>query len=263
MGRRWIKEKKKEYYYRKAKKEDYRSRASYKLKQLNRKFSIIEKGDNVLELGAAPGGWSQVALEMVGGKGFVVGIDLQRIEPFYAPNIKTIKGDFTQEEILLKVTEIFPKYDVLISDASPDISGVWDIDHFCSVELCRYALKLAHRFLKVDGNFLVKVFQGREVDDFVEEVRDHFTFVKMSKPRASRDQSAEIYVIAKGFLQAPFKRGDIIEIEIADIGKQGDGFGHYLGYKVFIKGTNKGEKIKAKVKKIHPRFATGEKIDTI
>lgn len=189
---------KKDYYYRKAKKERYRSRAAFKLKQLNEKFRIVKKGDVVLDLGAAPGGWMQVLREIVAEEGFVLGVDLDDIKPFKFENIKAIKGDFTKDEVAGEIKKIIDSADVVVSDASPDISGVWDVDHFRSVELSRSALSIARDILKPGGNFLVKVFQGGETEDFFREVKGTFSYTKRTKPRASRDQSSEIYIVAKG-----------------------------------------------------------------
>lgn len=198
MGRRWIKEKKREYYYRKAKAEQYRSRAAFKLKQLNEKFSVVKRGDYVLDLGAAPGGWMQVAGDIVGKEGFVLGVDLQRIKEFEEPKLKALQGDFTAKETLEKIKALLPRCDAIISDASPDISGVWDIDHVRSVELCRSVLAIARGLLAPKGNLLIKIFQGELISEFVSEVKKEFEFVKLTKPKASRAQSAEMYLVAKG-----------------------------------------------------------------
>jgi len=189
----------KDYYYRKAKKEKYRSRAAFKLKQLNRKFKIIKKGDVVLDLGAAPGGWMQVLREIVTEKGLVLGVDLKNIKPLKFENVKTIKGDFTKNEVIDEIKETVRSADAVVSDASPDISGVWDIDHFRSVELSRNALSIARDTLKPGGNFLVKIFQGGETEEFFKEVKETFSYTKRTKPKASRGQSSEIYIAAKGF----------------------------------------------------------------
>lgn len=189
---------KKDYYYRKAKKERYRSRAAFKLKQLNEKFRIVKKGGTVLDLGAAPGGWMQVLREIVADEGLVLGVDLDDIRPFKFENIKAIKGDFTKDEVAGEIKKIIDSADAVVSDASPDISGVWDVDHFRSVELSRSALSIARDILKPGGNFLVKVFQGGETEDFFREVKGTFSYTKRTKPRASRDQSSEIYIVAKG-----------------------------------------------------------------
>lgn len=198
MGRRWMKERKREYYYRKAKEERYRSRATYKLKQLNKRFGLIKKDDRVLDLGAAPGGWMQVSREIVGDNGFVLGVDLEEIKPFEYENMKSIQGDFTAEEVLEEIKNLMPEADVIISDASPGISGVWTIDHLRSVELCERALEIAEETLKPKGNMLLKIFQGEETRRFFERVAKSFSRVKMTKPEASRGESAEMYIVAKG-----------------------------------------------------------------
>lgn len=200
MGRRWQLERRRDYYYRQAKLESYRSRASYKLKQLNQRYHLLRRGDVVVDLGAAPGGWMQVALEAVGGTGFVLGVDLQRIEEFPNKNAVTMAADFTDPAVVEKIREKLPRpADVVISDASPSISGVWDLDQARSAELVKSALVVAERVLVPGGNFLAKVFQGALMDDLLKQIKEKFEFVKISKPQASRKGSAEVYIIGKGF----------------------------------------------------------------
>ena len=199
MGKRWIRDRKKDHYYRKAKAEHYRSRAAFKLKQLNKKFKLMRRGDRVSDLGASPGGWIQAAREIVGEEGFVLGVDLTQIEEFPFDNVQTLEGDFTKKATLLEIKEIMPAADVVISDASPDISGVWNIDQFRSVELCYSVLEICEDVLKPKGNLLVKVFQGEAVSKFMAEVKDSFSYTKTTKPRASRSRSAEVYVVGKGY----------------------------------------------------------------
>lgn len=199
MGRRWLRDKKKDYYYRRAKAEKYRSRAAFKLRQLNKKFRLIKKGDFVVDLGAAPGGWMQVSREIVGDRGFVLGVDIARIEPFPEDNVAIIRGDFTSPEVVEEIKEAVDMADVIISDASPDISGVWSIDHFRSLELATQALELCKDILRPGGNFLVKVFQGEGLEEFIGAVRKNFGYVKVTKPKASRSRSAEVYIIGKNF----------------------------------------------------------------
>lgn len=199
MGKRWQRDKKRDYYYKKAKAESYRSRAAFKLKQLNRKFGLIRKGDIVVDLGASPGGWMQVAREIVGEKGYVLGVDIAGIEEFPFENVGRIRGDFTSKAIIEEIKGAVKQAGVVISDASPDISGVWDIDHFRSIELCNHALALCREILRPGGNFLVKVFQGEALEDFIKDVKKEFSYVKVTKPRASRSKSSEVYVIGKGY----------------------------------------------------------------
>ncbi|MGQ9787836.1 MAG: RlmE family RNA methyltransferase [Candidatus Hadarchaeaceae archaeon] len=200
MGRRWQLERRRDYYYRQAKLERYRSRASFKLKQLHRRYHLMRCGDVVVDLGAAPGGWMQVALKAVGDGGFVLGVDLQRIEKFPNKNAATMVADFTDPAVREKIREKLPRpADVVISDASPSISGIWDLDQARSAELVKAALAVANGVLIPGGNFLAKVFQGALMEDILKLIKDSFDFVKISKPQASRKGSAEAYIIGKGF----------------------------------------------------------------
>ncbi|WP_017980937.1 RlmE family RNA methyltransferase [Methanocaldococcus villosus] len=214
---KWIKKRKRDLYYKLAKKLNYRSRASFKLMQLNEKFNIIKPGNVVLDLGCAPGGWMQVAREIVGEEGFVIGIDLQKVKPFKYNNVIAIKGDFTLEENLKKIKELIPnedkKVDVVISDASPNISGYWDFDHARSIDLCKTALQIATEMLKERGNFLAKVFYGDMVNDYKKLVEKYFERVYLSKPRASRKESSEIYIIAKRYTGRVWEEEDKIKRE--------------------------------------------------
>ncbi len=182
-----------DYFYRKAKEEGYRSRAAFKLKQINQRFNIIKKGDTVVDLGAAPGGWLQVAKELSGGK--VVGVDILPIEEI--EGVETIKGDIRLESTVEKIREKIKKKgaDVVICDAAPNLSGNWSYDHARSIALATSALECARKLLKHEGKFVVKVFMGDMFPDFLSKVRQHFVKVQAFSPEASRKQSAEIYVI--------------------------------------------------------------------
>jgi len=183
-----------------AKRVGYRSRAAFKLRQLDRRYGLLRRGNVVVDLGAAPGGWLQVARERVGDGGFVLGVDLQPIVKLPYDNVATLVTDVTDEAAPEAIRKKLPRAaHVVLSDASPKISGVWDVDHARSVELARAALAIASAILAPDGKLLVKVFQGEMFNDFVSEVQGKFDFVKISKPAASRKGSAEVYVIAKGF----------------------------------------------------------------
>ncbi|AIY89699.1 RlmE family RNA methyltransferase [Geoglobus acetivorans] len=183
-----------DHYYWRAKKEGYRSRAAYKLKQMNAKFGLIKPGYWVLDLGASPGGWSQVAAELGAS---VVAIDLSPMKDI--EGVTFIQGDMTSEETWEKIREIRDRFDVVISDASPKITGHWDIDHYRSVELVEAAFTIAKKFLKPGGNFVVKMFQGEETPKLFAEFKKHFRFKKLHSPPASRKRSSEIYFIGKGF----------------------------------------------------------------
>ena len=197
---KWKSEHDREHYYKKAKKERYRSRASFKLLQLNNKFKIIKEGFKVLDLGAAPGGWSQVALELVGDDGLVLAVDLQRIKKFENENFHFIKGDFTQKETINRIYETLDnKADVIISDASPKLSGIKDIDHLISIELAETVLNIAGEILKPGGNIIIKAFQGAEYKNLLQKIKKMFRLVKTTKPQSSKQKSSEMYIVAKGF----------------------------------------------------------------
>lgn len=196
MGSRWQVEKKKDPYYKRSKEQDYRSRASFKLSQLDKKYKIIKKGTAVVDLGAAPGGWSQVALEKVGEEGIVLGVDLQKIKPFPEKNFHFIRGDFTTPEIQEKIIDIIDgKADVVISDASPQLSGIKDVDHLRSIDLSNSVIEIADNILEKNGNLLIKVFQGEEYKNLIESLRKKFKILKTTKPASSRKKSSEMYVI--------------------------------------------------------------------
>lgn len=184
-----------DYFYKKAKREGYRTRASYKLKQINKRFNVIGRDDNVLDLGAAPGGWLQVAKEL--SDGIIFGVDLLKIEEI--PGVKTIRGDITSESIISKIGLDIETVDVIISDASPNLSGNWSYDHARSIELSSCALKVAETFLKPEGNLVVKVFQGDLYEEFLGTIRKRFSYVRAYTPEASRKKSAEIYLVCKKY----------------------------------------------------------------
>ena len=188
--------KRQDFYYRKAKFEGYRSRASYKLLQIQERYRIFQKGDIVVDLGAAPGGWLQVIRQL---DATAIAVDLQQIAPL--EGVTFIRADITSPEIVIeRIQGIVGQVNVVVSDAAPNLSGVWSLDHARSIDLSSGALKIATGVLKTGGNFVVKVFQGDLFDTFTREVRTHFGFVKAFNPQASRKQSAEIYIVAKRFV---------------------------------------------------------------
>ncbi len=190
----------KDAFYRKAKKEGYRSRAAYKLLELSRRFQIIKPGDRVVDLGSAPGGWLQVASQLAGEKGKVIGIDTEAVEPLNQPNIVLIQGDITSEENLKRIKDLLGNSaDCVISDVSPRLSGIRDADLSRSQELNRSSLNVACQLLKPGGNFLVKVFMGEELKKFFLEVEKFFLSVQRTRPEATRKGSSETYLCAKGF----------------------------------------------------------------
>lgn len=199
MTKKWLREREKDYYHRLAKEEGYRSRAAYKLLQVSKKYQLIREGDIVVDLGAAPGGWTQAARMIVGEKGYVLGIDLKSMEAFPWPNTESLVGDIRDVEGL-KLQERLPrKVDVVLSDVSPNISGVWEVDHARQIELAEASLKLASTILRSGGNFLVKAFQGDLLNGFIGDVKKSFDVVRLVKPMASRTKSSEIYVLGLKF----------------------------------------------------------------
>lgn len=200
MPNAWVKKRKREHYYRKAKKEKFRSRASYKLLQAVKKHKFIKPGYVVVDLGAAPGGWTQAARKLVGDSGFVLAVDLKLIEPVDAPNVRTIIGDVAEPQTIQNILEFLPRSaDVVVSDVSPNVSGIWELDHARQIDLASQSLRIATSILRSGGNFFVKVFQGRTTNKFIDEVKQHFSFVKLVKPKASRSKSAELYVLGMNF----------------------------------------------------------------
>jgi len=249
--------KKRDLYYNKAKQMGYRSRAAFKLKFINEKYGIIKPGDSVVDLGAAPGGWLQVAKEISGDT--VIGVDLQKIEPL--EGVTTIKGDMTSPETRQKIFDRVQKVATVICDAAPNVTGNWALDHARSIDLSKTALDVAVTLLAPGGNFLAKVFQGDMYPGFVDEVKKRFSRVYTYKSPASRAQSAEIYVIGKGFLTAGVRKGDVLEVKIDGTGKSGDGIAHVDGFVVFVKGAREGSKVRIKIKDLKPEFGFGEMLE--
>lgn len=196
MPKAWIQDRKKDYYYKKAKEEKYRSRAAYKLFQAVEKYHFIGRGDVVIDLGAAPGGWMQAARKIVGTKGLVIGVDIKPIEQFQRSGVQTIIGDMNEQETLDRILNALPKKaDAVVSDASPNISGIWEVDHACQIDLAQHALHIALETLRPSGSFFVKVFQGDMLSDFVSKIKNHFQIVRIMKPKASRAKSSEIFIL--------------------------------------------------------------------
>lgn len=187
-------------YYKKAKQEGYRSRAAYKLLELQQRYRLLKPGDKVVDLGAAPGGWLQVAAKMVGQNGKVIGVDLQAMAPFAERNIGLLQGDVRAGEIQLEIKQMLDgPADAVISDMAPKLSGIRDADVARAAELNRLALEVAVRLLRPGGSLLIKSFMSNELHQFTAELKRHFTDVQRTKPEASRQASSEFYFVAKGF----------------------------------------------------------------
>jgi len=199
LPKAWIRERKNEFYYKKAKAENYRSRSIYKLVQANEKYGFIKLHDVVVDLGAAPGGWIQAARKMTGKHGFVLGVDIKPIDPFTQEYIRTIIADLTEPDIVEQILSFLPrKANVDLSDAAPNITGVWEVDHARQIDLATKALEVARNILTYNGNFFIKVFEGDLLKDFIQKTKENFEEVKIVKPQASRAKSSEMYLLALG-----------------------------------------------------------------
>jgi 23S rRNA (uridine2552-2'-O)-methyltransferase len=197
----WLRKRKKDQFHRLAKARGYRSRAAFKLQQIAKRYRIFRRGDSVLDLGAAPGGWLQAAHQIVGNSGFLLGVDKDPILSLPFENVRTIVVDITDQNMLSNIEASGPsEYDVVLSDLAPNVSGVWEVDHARQIDLARSALRIAYEVLKPSGIFLVKVFQGTEINDFRNEMKLRFRFLRVVKPPASRAESAELYFLGLGFL---------------------------------------------------------------
>lgn len=196
---RWLKEHVTDPYVKMAQKDGYRSRASYKLLEIQEKDRIMAPGMMVIDLGSAPGGWSQVASRIVGDRGRLIASDILPMDGM--ADVTFIQGDFTEQEIFEQIMEAVngQPVDLVISDMAPNISGVRAADQAGSMYLCELALDLARQVLKPGGDFLIKVFQGEGFDQYLKEVREHFDRVVMRKPASSRDRSREQYLLARGY----------------------------------------------------------------
>ena len=180
-------------FQRRARREGYRSRSVYKLMDIQKRSKIFRKDDTVLDLGAAPGGWSQIALEYIGEDGKLVGVDLQHILPLKGAQF--LQGDIRESETRKELEKLVPKADVVLSDMSPNLSGNYSVDQARSVELSSLALEIASE--RKAKSFVVKVFEGSDFQDFRKAVIDEFGSVRTLSPEASRKQSSEVYLIAK------------------------------------------------------------------
>lgn len=258
----------KDEYYNRAKQEGYRSRAAYKLKQLNEDAGLIQRGDTVVDLGAAPGGWLQVAAEITGEEGTVVGVDLQRIDDL--DGIETVRGDMTDEDTRQELLDLVANTgseeeprdaDVVLSDMAPNMTGEYNLDHARSVYLARMAFETALELLGPEGDFVAKVFEGPDTDDLRADIEAEFEYVRTIHPPASRDSSSELYLVAKNRLTAPVREGDELEVEIRDVGSEGDGVAKVDGFTLFVPGTEAGETVRVEVDDVKPRYAFAQRIN--
>lgn len=187
-------------FFKKAKQEGYRSRAAYKLVELQQRFHLINAGDKVVDLGAAPGGWLQVAAKLVGANGKVIGVDLQPIQPFHERNIVLLQGDVLTGETQSRIKELIGGLaHCVLSDMAPKLSGIRDADMARCQELNRLALQVAKELLRPGGVLLVKSFVSEDLQIYSAELKNCFATVQRTKPEASRQGSSEFYFYAKGY----------------------------------------------------------------
>jgi 23S rRNA (uridine2552-2'-O)-methyltransferase len=198
-SRRWLEEHVNDPYVKQAQKDGYRSRASYKLIELNEKDKLIRPGMLIMDLGSAPGGWSQVAGRLVGDRGRVLATDILPMDSL--ENVDFIRGDFTEEAVFNQILEALhgARPDLIVSDMAPNISGIDAADQASSIYLVELALDMVRQVLKPGGNFVTKLFQGEGSDAYLKDVRTSFEKVAVRKPGASRPRSREVYLVAKGF----------------------------------------------------------------
>ncbi|NLV09325.1 TRAM domain-containing protein [Halomicrobium mukohataei] len=258
----------KDSYYNRAKQEGYRARSAYKLQQLDETAGLLGQNRTVLDLGAAPGGWMQVAAERVGSGGVVIGVDRQRIDDLDDPDpkVETIRGDMTDEATKAEVRDVVGAegderpVDVVISDLAPNMTGEYDLDHARSIHLARQAFAVAEDVLATGGDFAVKVFDGQDLADLEADIESEFEYVRQVRPDASRDSSSELYLVAKGFLTAPVREGDTVEVTIEDVGSEGDGIAKVEGYTLFVSGTETGDTVTVRVDDVKPNFGFAQPV---
>jgi len=198
-SRQWLDRHFNDDYVKKAQQAGYRSRAAFKLLEIQERDHLLKPGQTVVDLGAAPGGWSQIAKQLVGSKGHVIALDILEMEPLV--DIEFIQGDFCEDEPLQKLTDALDgrPVDLVISDMAPNVSGMTVVDQPRAMYLCELALDFAKQTLKSGGGFVVKVFQGEGYDEYLQELRSSFKKVVTRKPNASRPKSREVYLVAQGY----------------------------------------------------------------
>ncbi|MDR4517075.1 MAG: RlmE family RNA methyltransferase [Nitrosomonas sp.] len=191
----WMHEHVNDIYVKLANKEGFRSRAAYKLLEIDERDHLFKEGMVIIDLGAAPGSWSQVALHKVGCKGKVIALDMLEMQPL--PGVTFVQDNFQEESAIIELDQILAgsKPDLVLSDMAPNISGIGVCDQARSMYLAELALDFAMRKLNYGGSFLVKIFQGSDFDQFLREMRDGFNKVMIRKPKASRDRSSEVYLL--------------------------------------------------------------------
>jgi 23S rRNA (uridine2552-2'-O)-methyltransferase len=198
-SQQWMQEHFQDEYVKKAQALGYRSRAVFKLAEIQEKDKIIRPGINIIDLGAAPGGWSEYAAKIIGKSGKVIALDLLDIEPI--AGVDFIQGDFREDEVLEELYRVLDNQPVhlVLSDMAPNMSGSREMDQPRAIYLGELALDMVNTVLVKGGTFLIKMFQGAGFDEYFQQVRQHFASVVIRKPKASRPRSNEVYILAKGF----------------------------------------------------------------
>ncbi len=205
-SKRWLQRHVGDPYVRRARQEHYRSRAAYKLIEIDAKDRLFSAGQTVLDLGAAPGSWTQVVQARIQPGGKIIAVDLLELEPL--PGVAFVRGDIRDEKVLARIQILLgeSKADLVLSDMAPNLSGVGPSDQWRSVELCEFVLDFARRWLKPGGTLLVKAFQGSGYAEFLAAMRRAFATVVSRKPKASRDESAEMYLLGRGLRDVENRR---------------------------------------------------------
>ena len=196
---RWLAEHASDPYVKRAHEEGWRSRAAFKLEEIQRTDRLLRPGITVVDLGAAPGGWSQYAARLLAGKGRVIALDV--LEMPALPGVEFMQGDFTEPDVLERLEAALggARVDLVMSDMAPNMMGIADVDHDRSMYLVDLAVEFASKALRPGGDLLMKVFQGREFQPLLARLRKEFDTVKLRKPGASRARSSEVYVLARGY----------------------------------------------------------------
>jgi 23S rRNA (uridine2552-2'-O)-methyltransferase len=255
----------KDKYYNKAKQQGYRARSAYKLQQLDETAGLLGEDNTVVDLGAAPGGWMQVAAERVGPGGTVIGVDRQRIDELDDPEatVEYVRGDMTDERTKDRVRDVVGDrgVDVVLSDMAPNVTGEYQLDHARSVHLARQAFEVSLELLDAGGDFAAKVFDGQDLDGFEADVAEEFEYTRRVRPDATRDESSEVYLVAKGRLTAPVREGDKLEVTIEDTGSEGDGIAKVENFTLFVSGVQEGDEVEVRVDDVKPNFGFAQPVE--
>jgi 23S rRNA (uridine2552-2'-O)-methyltransferase len=195
----WLAEHESDPYVKRAREEGWRSRAAFKLEEIHKQDRLLKPGMTIVDLGAAPGGWSQFAARHLSGKGRIIAMDI--LEMPAVPGVEFVQGDFNDDAVLERLLDMVgpAQVDLVMSDIAPNMMGIADVDHDRSMQLVELAADFACRTLRPGGDFLAKVFQGRGFQPLLAQLRERFESVKLRKPKASRARSAEVYVLARGY----------------------------------------------------------------